>query len=500
MFSSILSFRFSSGSFCSQFSAFLAFVLGVCVVWGCSSGMSMNPPQQNTPTNVLVALTSTANDKLVQFFITIASINLVDKAGNTVTLYTNTNTQNFRSGNAEFIHLNGISEPIVTAMVPAGVYTQAAVTVAACSFTNVTVNAQGGVVQSTYAEGLCGQGTGKTTVNLPAPITVSGSAMALSLDLQVSQSFTLNANSFPQPTYTISPVFTLAPITLSPQPSNELNGKFSGIDAQITSINATTNSFVAQTADGFPLTIHSGADTAFQGLAAFSTLTASTLINLDVAIQSDGSLLATRIEVDDLAAPTTSIGPFLTPVSPVPQFIIIPVEAEGCTIVSTPFCGSIFNYDSNTVFSTSGQFNNVQNLPFSAVFTGPGLLLGQRLSLFSSGQPMSKGFQLATTATLMSQVVNGTISAVANVNNFTIYSVTIAPDSLIPTLQAMAGTTINRLKAPTNSLEVYVDSNAQLLTSSPIAVGSLLRFRGLVFDDNGALRMDCNLVRDGVPE
>lgn len=436
----------------------------------------------------------------MQFFITIASINLVDKAGNAVTLYTNTNTQGFRSGNAEFIHLNGISEPIVSAMVPGGVYTQAAVTVAACSFTNVAVNSQGGVVQSTYAEGLCGQGTGKTTVNLPAPINVSGSAMALSLDLQVAQSFTLNVNASPQSTYTISPVFTLAPITLSPQPSNELNGKFTGIDAQITSINAAANSFVAQTADGFLLSIDSGANTLFQGVAAFSTLTANTLVNLDVAIQSDGLLLASRVEVDDLVAPMVSIGPLLAATSVPTQFVNVPTLSEGCTTTGTPFCGVIFNYDSNTVFSLSGEFSNSQSLPFPATFTGPGLLLGQNVSFFSPGQLIGQGTELVTTATLSPQIFNGTVTAISSNNNFTVYSVTLAPDSLIPTLQGQAGTTINRLNNPVTSMEVYVDSNSQVLTSNKIAVGSLLRFRGLVFDDNGTLRMDCNLVRDGVAE
>lgn len=139
----------SSVSTLMRFSLALSLMLGVYFDSGCSSGMSMNPPPPaSTPTNVVVALTSTANDKLVQFFTTIANINLVDKAGNTVILYTNPNTQALGSGNAEFIHLNGISEPIAAAMVPAGIYTQAVVTVAACSFTNVTVNAQGGVVQS----------------------------------------------------------------------------------------------------------------------------------------------------------------------------------------------------------------------------------------------------------------------------------------------------------------------------------------------------------------
>jgi hypothetical protein len=425
---------------------------------------------------------------------------LADKAGNTFNLYTNPNPQGFTTGNAEFIHLNGVSEPVVTTMVPQGVYTQAVVVVASCSFTDVTVSSVGGLVESTFAQGLCGQGTGQTTVNLPAPITISGSSVALSLNLQVAQSFTLNAAAMPQPVYTISPVFTLTPLALSPQPTNELNGKFTGLDARIISIDAATNSFVAQTPDGFSLTVKSGASTAFQGVAAFSTLTAGALVNMDVAIQPDASLLATRVEVDDLAAPMTSIGPFISLTSVPTQFLNLPVETEGCTIGGTPFCGRIFNYDNNTVFGLSRQFGNVQSLPFPATFTGPGLLLGQNVSVFSSGQLMGQGFELVTTATLSPQVVNGTITAVSNVNNFTIYSVTLAPYSLIPTLQNTAGTTVNRLNAPANVVQVYVDSNTQLLNSAPIGMGSLLRFRGLLFNDNGALRMDCAQINDGVPE
>jgi hypothetical protein len=397
------------------------------------------------------------------------------------------------------MHLNGLSEPAITAKVPQGIYTQANVKVTSCSFTNVTVNSNGGLVQSTYAEGLCGQGTGQTTVNLPAPITISGPTTALSLDLQVGQSFTLDASASPQPTYTISPVFKLTPLTLSSQPTGELNGKFNCINARITSIDAATNSFAAQTTDGFPLTVNSGASTAFQGVAAFSTLAVGTLVNLDTAIQPDASLLATRVEVDDLAAPMASIGPLISLDSDPTGFINLPTLSEGCTVVGTPFCGSIFSYDNNTVFGVSGQFNNVQSLPFPAAFTGPGLLLGQNVSLFSPGQFNGQGSELVTSATLSPQIINGIVSAVSSNNNFTVYSVTLAPYSLIPTLQLQAGS-INRLNNPVTSMEVYVDSNTQLLNTSPITAGSLLRFRGLVFDDNGTLRMDCNLVRDGVAE
>ncbi len=47
---------------------------------------------------------------------------------------------------------------------------------------------------------------------------------------------------------------------------------------------------------------------------------------------------------------------------------------------------------------------------------------------------------------------------------------------------------------------VYADSNTQMLNTSPITVGSVVRFYGLVFNDNGTLRMDCAEINDGVPE
>ena len=41
---------------------------------------------------------------------------------------------------------------------------------------------------------------------------------------------------------------------------------------------------------------------------------------------------------------------------------------------------------------------------------------------------------------------------------------------------------------------MYVDSNTQMLNTQALAAGSTLRFYGLVFNDNGTLRMDCAQV------
>jgi hypothetical protein len=443
-----------------------------------------------------VLLTSTANDKLVEFHVTIASINLSDAKGNSVPLYNIPSAllSNVPAGAGEFLHLNGVSQPLVTVSVPQGIYTSASVKVAGCGFTDVTLNSSGGLTESTDAQGLCSQGTGDSTVNLPSPITIGGSAMALSLNLQVPQSYTLATSpTAPPPNYTISPVFTLAAFPIS-----TLNAKITGIDAVITSLNVAGNTFVAQTPDGNSLTIKSDSHTAYQGVPGLSTLTTGTLINLDLAVQADASLLATRIEVNNLAAVTTSIGPFVFP-SAIPQeFWLLPLEYEGCNNASVTFCSDAFQYDSNTIFGISGQFSNLQTLPFPASFSGPTFFPGQNVAAFSSGVPNAQSVVTATTVTLLPQTLNGTVTAVSSSGGFSVYTVALATYDLIPTVQSNL-LPANRLANP-NAVTVYADANTQLLNSAPINIGSVLRFRGLIFNDNGALRMDCGQINDGVTE
>ncbi len=50
------------------------------------------------------------------------------------------------------------------------------------------------------------------------------------------------------------------------------------------------------------------------------------------------------------------------------------------------------------------------------------------------------------------------------------------------------------------TIVVYAVSDTQMLNSSAVAVGSVFRFNGLVFDDNGTLRMDCAQIYDGVAQ
>jgi len=104
----------------------------------------------------------------------------------------------------------------------------------------------------------------------------------------------------------------------------------------------------------------------------------------------------------------------------------------------------------------------------------------------------------ATTIALLPQTINGTVSAIGSEGGFTTYTVTLAPYDLFPTLAVQGGQT-TLLMSP-NTVLVYADSDTQMLNTSPIAVGSVARFYGLVFNDNGTLRMDCAQINDGVAE
>jgi hypothetical protein len=488
-------FRLSKPGFTLYLPA-LALVTLAGLMTGCGSGSPMGgstAPVGNT--QVVVLLTSTANDQLVIFDASIASIALVDSAGTSTTVYTNPNTFN---NVVEWMHLNGTSEPLPAVSIPQGTYTSATVMIAGCFFTNETFDGNT-FNTATFDQGLCAEGTGVSTVNLPNPIKIAGSAMALSLNLQVSQSFTLAAAANPV-TYTIDPVFTLNPVAIAAEPTDETNGKITGVNAQVVSVGTDGKTLTAQTTAGIPLNLSSNTSTAYQGIAGFSGLGPNLLVNFDATIQPDGSLLATRIEVDDPIGPTEIVGPFSVPGSVTGQFLTLNLQQEGCTFTGVPFCGNIFQSTGNTIFGTSGQFTNLAALPFPATFSGSNLLQGQNLSVSTPGTPNAQSILEASTVTLVPQTLNGTVTAVTNDGGFAVYTVTLAPYDLIPILQNFTSSAPPpHITSPT-IITVYADTNALFLNSGTIAAGSQIRFRGLIFDDNGTLRMDANTFYDGVTE
>ncbi len=473
---------------------------------GCGgTGKSTNPPtgpvlQGNT--QVVLLVSSTANDLWSSFTLNISSISLVNEAGNQVTLFASPLYY------IEFIHFNAALQPLTTVSIPQDVYTAAVVTYSGPDITCSTVNATGGLVLSDYD--IEPFGPYSASINFPSPITITGTAMALSLDLLVSQSTSFSACTIPAsgtlpPSYSITPTFTLSPVVLSPEPMNDSNGKEGGIEGMVFSVDAAGDTFSLQTANGSvisdgtgpPLTFSTGAGTIFQGIGGLPELLAGMFVDMDAAIQADGSLLATRIAVQDTTATNMMMGPLVSVFGADSAIQDQGLQQQGINLSTQPVNAMYYSFDTGTAFKTSGEFSSLQNLPFTAAFNASSMAAGQNVAIFSGAIPTTgPSYPRASTIALMPQTLNGTVNMISSSGGYQVYTVGLAPYDPIPTLTAVAGQSTN-LTSP-NSVQVYVDASTQLLNSSPLSLGSVARFRGLLFNDSGTLRLICSQVNDGV--
>jgi hypothetical protein len=148
------------------------------------------------------------------------------------------------------------------------------------------------------------------------------------------------------------------------------------------------------------------------------------------------------------------------------------------------------------VFQISGQLTNLASLPFVPSFSGSNMVPGQDVYVSDASFSGEFPYTVATTITLMPQIIDGTVMASTPSGNFTDYTVSLASYDLLPMLAVQPNQTT--VENNPGEVEVYVDSNTQLLNTQALAEGSTLRFYGLVFNDNGTLRMDCVQVNDGV--
>jgi hypothetical protein len=479
-------FSFLTWTFC--------IVLGSNFMTGCAGGGSGTGPALSGNTSVTLLASSTANDQLSGLTLTITGITLTNKAGKSVTLLATPQS-------VEFMHLNGGVEPVTTVSIPQDVYTSATVNYDSddliCAGRNAAAN------ENNYNSSIS-MSAGES-VNLPSPITVTGTAMALTLDLQISKASNFDCTDTAV-VNSVAGTFNLIPVTIADSPTNSSNGKATGLRGSMGSVVANGAGFSVNGADG-PIgqvsagpiwQVSTASNTVFQGISGASQLAAGLPVDMDVAIQADGSLLATRVAVYDTNPSNLSfsIGPQVSVATSVSLMTPVSIERQGPAFLGSNDSGFGFNFGS-AAFQTSGQMANVSALPFTASFDAANMVPGQSIFITTHSTQFMTPY-MATTVTLLPQTINGTVSAVSSSGSFMTYTVSLAPYDLFPDFGVQPGET--SLVTNPGSIVVYVDSNTQQLNSDPLAVGSVLRFNGLVFNDNGILRMDCAQINDGVPE
>ncbi|MGA9669710.1 MAG: DUF5666 domain-containing protein [Terracidiphilus sp.] len=445
-------------------------------------------------TSVVLLASSTANDQLVEFPLTLGSLTLTSQSGKTVTLFS-------APVSAEFIHLNGNIEPLTTVSIPEDTYTSATATYGGTA--PVCVGLQSLSSGLLIDGALNGPGTPSVTVNLPQPIRVTGTAMGLVLNLQVSKSAPFSSACAQNLSVPVSPVFDLTAMEIAAQPTNSTNGKALGLEGAITSVDATGTEITVDAPFGYwngntpTWQVSTNSSTIFQGIGSASALSAGMPVDMDVALQQDGTLMATRVAVYDTDAMNLSLSVGQLIQAAAPQSTVSGLTGQMVGELSS--LTDAFGYG-NATSQISGQFTNVQSLPFAATFNAAKAVAGQNVMVTSNAPPVNGYPPLPlpiATMTLMPQIIDGTVSAISTSGGFTTYTVALAPYNLFTELAGQPG--LPTLTSP-GTVVVYADSNTQMLNSGSIATGGVFRFYGLVFNDNGTLRMDSAAVYDGVAE
>jgi hypothetical protein len=464
-------------------------VAGIAVlIAGCGGGGSTTTSATGY-TLVTVLASSTGNDLISAYTVPITNLTLTDKDGKSVLVIN-------APESAEYIHVNGSAEPLLTNIsVPQDTYVSATATIGMPWGVCTGLTSTGGALTAEFSSG-----TPAATVNLPGPILVTGTAMGLMLNLQVSQS--VNFSSCDQNTTQnakLTPVFDLTAITVASQPSNLANGKMVGLYGLISSLDGNGVGFNVSSGDGRNWHVNTNSSTVFEGVNGLAQLSVGIPVDMDAALRLDGSMEATRVAGYNITASNLTLltGPLMYASPNYSRLYNLFTQTQGS--LDTSMDGDI-TYP-NATFQISSQLTNLNTLPFTAIFSSASMVAGQNVwtSTYTTDYN-SPNYISANTITLVPQTINGTVSAVASSGGFTVYTVTLAPYDGFP-LFASEVSGFSPLSNP-SIVEVYVDGSAQLLNSSgsELTVGSLGRFNGLIFNDNGALRMDCALVSDGVAE
>ncbi len=477
----------TSGSCRFSLASAFAVTLAAAFTTGCGMKPGSNGNTAAGNTAAVILASSTANDQLSAYTVTINSLTLTSQSGATVDVINTPVTE-------EFIHVNGHVEPIGLVNIPQGTYVSASATFG--QSTPVCSALISGGINSDFMAA-----NPSATVNLTQPISVTGGTMGLLLDLQVNQLATpCSAGSVPAVTST----FNLTSMAIASSPTNSSNGLAVGLEGTVASLAAggagmSVDALVSsQTPPVWQVLFNSS--TVFQGVSGASELALGIPVDMDVAIQPDGSLLATRVETIGVSTTNLTLvnGHVISVATSAPVALVLGAAQMGY-LGATPGPFGYANL-SNAQFQASGQFENLTSLPFTASFDSANMVAGQDVTATTQATQMVGGptYSPLTTVTLSPQTINGTVSAVSTSGDFTTYTVSLAPYDLFPQFAVQPGQTT--LLTNPSTVTVYVDNSTQMLNTGTIGVGGLFRFYGLIFDNNGSLSMDCAQVYNGVTE
>jgi hypothetical protein len=465
------------------------------LIAGCASSPAPSPtptpgPTGNTRATLLI--TATNNAKIAVFKFNIQSVTLVSATGTLVPILTAPQL-------VELGSLNGVAHPLVTANISQGTYTAVKLTYSPSTF--VVIDRSGGpntIDAGNYNITTPQSQPAPAELTLTTPLTVTGSAMGLLLDLNIPKSTTYTPYLDGSPALapgggqvTFNPVFSFSGITPAATPGTLQDGKVEDIHGQVTGESGNLLTITSNTGATFNFTT-SSSSTIFAG-PSISALFPSSFVDIDATLQPDGSMLATNVQTEAQTQKYDIVGQILQyPLSVSPLIVQnVGSEQQGPNLPNgTGFIGS-----NNAEFASSAQFEIAWptgtppvGLPFTPTLNANLIVPGQNLvTPVDSLEETNDIVPTTSLVTLEPQTINATVVAVSTANGQTSYQVNLAPDDLIT------------LFGPGQQVVVHTTAATHNIATLPLTSGSIARFRGLLFNDGGTLRMVATTIEDGVP-
>jgi hypothetical protein len=458
------------------------------VVAGCTAiGNAVNPINPITPssTAVPVSITDAPGDQVLAASLTLNSIVLTDAAGKTASILSAPIT-------FEAAHLDAVQEPLFTPAIPEDTYTSVALT-----YSNAEVTYLDPTTKKPVQAAATLENTGQT-VTFPTPIVVNNATTTLLVDYLVANSVTISGS-----TVTVTPDFHIAPIPVPPTPTTGVNGLQCGIQGKVTALGA--NSFTLTLPSGTPLVIDVNSSTQYQGLSGFSGLAVGALVEVDVITQTNGALLAARVEqqVPPNATAEMLVGPVTAVTgSPATSFTQVVRQKIGPTPSTTPIETDTITVNGSTAFLFPGRFATVSAtaaapaLPFAADFSASTLFAGQVVSVATNG--VTNNAATANSVALAPQTVDGTITGIYPpvnnvVPNWAKTVIALPSGSWLATVTGQSSVTVYTPIGCPTAAGCYL----QQINSTPPAVGNTIRFNGFLFKNSGSLVMVALVQADG---
>lgn len=408
---------------------------------------------------LLVNIGDASVDRVLALDLTINQVALTNSGGGTVFLLTT-------PAKVEFRHEAGSLQPLATGTLAMDTYTQATITLGATA--HATVLDDTGVPRPQQTVNL---GTTSFTVPLGSVVT-SSTPMVLNVDFNMASSVTVDPTTF---NVTITPSFSGAMnpiVTTTPQVET---GKFEDVDGTITGI-ASPNFTLAVEQASNSLTIVTNPSTVFVGVAGLGGLAVSNVVEATGALQSNGTLLATKVEALDLTPGGLEVNGMVTLITGAPATSVQEiVQNEATPTLTQPTLGGPFTVNGMDTAVYAEDTDEVDLTGLSLpLFDATTLTKGQQIRVTTS-TPSSTTITTGH-VTLQQQAVTGQVLSSSGGGPGTSGTIVLnLPSDSYLTL--LTGET---------QVTVFQQTSTQFVGISAVSPGATIRARGLLLFNSGA--------------